>query len=163
MRPSINAFHCLLSDAYVFQVVPSFAMPPCHLLLGHPLDLPSHPGCPSMQHLVHLLSFILAICPAHFLFCFSVYSLMSIIFVHFLISEHGTLSCSFNLTFFSPFALWALLCQLFIKRACLASIGHCPLLVFEWYGELSILKYFLVGFFFPKPLHADPGIDFFYF
>ena len=33
----------------------------------------------SVQRLVHLLSFILAICPAYLHFCFSVYSIMSII------------------------------------------------------------------------------------
>ena len=77
------AFHqCLLlssSTAVLFQVVPSFlVMSSCHLLLGRPLDLFPLLGCHSVQCLVHILSFILAICPAHLHFCFSVYSIMSI-------------------------------------------------------------------------------------
>ena len=73
-------------------MVPSFSvMSSCHLLLGRPLDLFPLLGCHSVQHLVHLLSFILAICPAHYHFCFSVYSMTSIIFVLFLTSEHGIL------------------------------------------------------------------------
>ena len=86
--------HCLLSVAFLFQVVPSFlVMSSCHLLLGRPLDLFPLLGCHLVQRLVHLLSFILAICPAHLHFCFSVYSIMSVIFIVFLISEHGMLSC----------------------------------------------------------------------
>ena len=46
-------------------------------------------GCHSVQCLVHLLSFILAVSPAHLHFCFSVYGMVSIIFVIFLISERG--------------------------------------------------------------------------
>ena len=46
----------------------------CHLLIGCPLDLFPVLGCHSVQHLVHLLSFILSICPAHLHICFSVYS-----------------------------------------------------------------------------------------
>ena len=45
-------------------------MSSCHLLLGRPLDLFPLLGCHSVQRLVHLLSFILAICPAHLHFCF---------------------------------------------------------------------------------------------
>ena len=52
-------------------------------LHGRPLDLFPLLGCHSVQRLVHLLSFILAICPTHLHFCFSVYSVMSIIFVLF--------------------------------------------------------------------------------
>ena len=54
---------CLpLSAAFLFQVVPSFlAMSACHLLLGRLLDLFPLLECHSLQHLVHLLSFILAI------------------------------------------------------------------------------------------------------
>ena len=51
----------------------------CHLLFGHPLDLFPVLGCHSVQRFVHLLSFILALCPAHLHFCLSVYSEMSII------------------------------------------------------------------------------------
>ena len=36
------------------------------------------------------------ICPGHFCFCFSVYSVMLITFILFLISEHGTLCCRFK-------------------------------------------------------------------
>ena len=87
---------CLpLSSACCFPVPggSSFLAMSCHLLLGRPLDLFPLLGCQSVQRLVHLLSFILAICPAHLHFCFSVYSMMSVIFVFFLISEHGMLSC----------------------------------------------------------------------
>ena len=84
-------------------------MSPCHLLLGCPLDLFPLLGCHSVQRLVHLLSFILAIWPAHFCFCFSVYSMISIIFVLFLISEHGILSCSFRSNILLSIALWAVL------------------------------------------------------
>ena len=82
----------------------------CHLLLGRPLDLFSLIGCHSVaQHLVHLLSFILVTCPAHLHFCFSVYSLMSTIFVLFLISEHGILFCSFRPNISLSIALSAVL------------------------------------------------------
>ena len=91
----------LCSVAFLFQVVPSFlAMSSCHLLHGRPLDLFPLLGCYSVQRLVHLFSFILAICPAHFYFCFCLYSIMLIIFVLFLISEHGILSCSFRFNIF---------------------------------------------------------------
>ena len=56
-----------------------------HLLHVHPRDLLPFLGCHSVQRLVHLLSFILAICPAHLHFRFSVYSIMSNIFVLFVI------------------------------------------------------------------------------
>ena len=62
-------------------------------------------GCHSVQRLVHLLSFVLATCPAHLHFCFIVYSIMSIIFVLFLISEHGILSYSFRPNIFLSIAL----------------------------------------------------------
>ena len=51
----------------------------CHLL-GRPLDLFPLLGCHSVQRLVHLLSFILAICPARFHFCYSVHSIVSVVF-----------------------------------------------------------------------------------
>ena len=64
-------------------------MSSCHLLLCRSLDLfPLH-GCHSVQRLVHLLSSILATCPAHLHFCVRVYFIMSVILVLFLISEHG--------------------------------------------------------------------------
>ena len=116
---------CLV--AFLFQVVPSFlVMLSCHLLHGRPLDLFRLLGCHSVQRLVHLLSFILAMCPAYLHFCFSVYSIMLIIFVLFLISEHGILSVALYPTFSSPllFELFSV-CQLFIERPCLAAIGHC--------------------------------------
>ena len=67
-------------------------MSSCHLLLGRPLDLFPLLGCHAVHRLVHLLSFNLPIWPAHFHFCFSVYSMISMIFVLFLISAHGILS-----------------------------------------------------------------------
>ena len=77
-------------------MVPSFLVVlSCHLLLGRPL-ISSSPWLPLVQRLVHLLSFILAVCPTCLHFCFSVYSIMSIIIVIFLISEHGILSCGFR-------------------------------------------------------------------
>ena len=65
------------------------AVSSCHLLLGCPHDLFPLLGCHSVQHLVYLLSFIFAICLAYLHLSFSVYSLMSIIFVLFMISEHS--------------------------------------------------------------------------
>ena len=101
----------VLSVAFLIQVVPSFlVMSSCHLLLGRPFDLFPLLGCHSVQCLVHLLSFIFVICPAHLHFCFSVYSMMSIIFNLYLISEHGILSCSYRSYIFLSIALWAVLC-----------------------------------------------------
>ena len=74
-------------------MVPSFSTKSsCHLPLGRLLDLFTLLACHCEQRFVHLLSFILAIYPAHFQFCFSVYSIMSIIFVLLVISKYGTLS-----------------------------------------------------------------------
>ena len=144
-----SVFHCLLSVAFLFQVIPSFLVKSsCHLLLGRLLDLFPFIGCHSMQRLVHLLSFILAICPTHLYFCFSVYSIMSIVFVLFLISEHGIVCWSFRPNIFLPVALWVVL-SLFVNcllRPCLAARGHCwqdtlvHYLFFEWNGELSVLE-----------------------
>ena len=59
---------------FPFQVVPYFlVMSSCHLVHGRPLDLFPLLGCHSVQRMVHLLSFILAMCPAHLHFCVSVY------------------------------------------------------------------------------------------
>ena len=82
-------------------------MSSCHLLLNSPLDLFPLLGCHSVQRLVQLLSFILAIivCPAHLHVCFSVYSIMLIIYVLFLISEHGIISRSFKFNIFLSIAL----------------------------------------------------------
>ena len=94
---ALHQCHPLSSVAFLIQVVPSFfAMSSCHLLPGHPLDLFPLLSCHSVGRLVHLSSSILAMCPAHFHFCFRVYSIMSIIlnFVLFLIPEHDILSCS---------------------------------------------------------------------
>ena len=94
------------------------AMSPCHLLLGRPLDLFPLLGCHSIQRLVHILSFILAMCLEHLHFCFNVHSIMSNIFVLFLISYYGILSCSFR---FNNFPLCCCLsnsqfvCHLFIE------------------------------------------------
>ena len=47
---------------FLFQVVLTFpVMSSCQLVLGRPLDLFPLLGCHSVQRLVHLLSFILAI------------------------------------------------------------------------------------------------------
>ena len=98
------------SVAFLIQVVPSFSgMSSCHLLLGRPLVLFPLLGCHSVHRLVHLLSFNLAIWPAHFHFCFSVYSIISMTFVLFLISEHGILSFSFRSNIFLSIALWAVI------------------------------------------------------
>ena len=70
----VALYQCLplSSVAFLFPVVPSFfAVLSCHLLLGRPLDLFPLLCCHCVQRLVHLLSFILAICPAHFHVCFS--------------------------------------------------------------------------------------------
>ena len=116
---------------FLFQVVPPFAMPSCHLLLGCPHDLFLFLGCHSVQRLVHLSSFILAICLAHFQLCFSVYCIMSIIFVLFLISEHGTLSYSFEcayLHWYNDMAFTAI-CMAFITILRFSSIKAISFLV----------------------------------
>ena len=108
--PSMSSIFVCLLIAFLIQVVPSFSvMSSCHLLLGRPLDLFPLLGCHSVHRLVHLLSFNLAIWPAHFHFCFSVYSMISMIFVLFLISAHGILSFSFRSNIFLSIALWAVL------------------------------------------------------
>ena len=93
----------LLSVVFLFQVVPSFiAMSFCHRLFGHPFDLFPLLGCNCVQRLVHLLSLILAIRPAHLHFCLSVYSMMSVIFVLFLVSEHSVYLVALDPTSTSP-------------------------------------------------------------
>ena len=80
---NVALYQCLplSSVAFLFQVVPSFlVMSSCHLLLGRPLDLFPLLGCHSAQRWVRLLSFTFAVCAAHLHFCFSVYSIMSIMF-----------------------------------------------------------------------------------
>ena len=82
---------CLpLSPVCCFSV-PGGSLLLCYVVLpssawSSPWSLP-FPWLPLCASLCHLLSF-LAIWPAHFHFCFSVYSKISIIFVLFLISEH---------------------------------------------------------------------------
>ena len=80
------------------------AMSSCHLPLGSPLDLFALLGCHSPHRLVHLLSFILSICPSHLHFCLGVYSTLLIVFCS-LIAEHGLLPCSFGFNTFLPIAL----------------------------------------------------------
>ena len=96
----VSLHQCLpLSSVCCFPVPGGSLLPfmsSCCLLHGRPLDLFPLFDCHSVQRLVHLLSFILAICPAHLHFCFSVDSIMSLIFFSFLISEHGILSCGFR-------------------------------------------------------------------
>ena len=116
-----------------------------------------------------LLSFILAVWLAHFNFCFSVYAILSIIFVLFLISGRGILSRSFRFNISPPllFDQFLVVCQLFIKRPCFAATGHCwedtlvHYLYFGWYGDLAFLKYFLI---FSKtvPSCSGPDIRFFF-
>ena len=105
---------CLpLCSVYCFPVLGgSFLL--CYVVLSSSawssLDLFPLFGCHSVQRLDHLLSIVLAICPANFHFCFGVYLITSIIFVLFLISEHGTLSCSFKFNIFISIALSIVLC-----------------------------------------------------
>ena len=109
LKPS-SSWLCHPSVAFLIQVVPSLSvMSSCHLLLGRPLDLLPLLGCHSAHRFVHLLSSNLAVWPAHFHFCFSVYSMISMIFVLFLISEHGNLSFNFRSNIFLSIALWAVL------------------------------------------------------
>ena len=114
--------------------------------------------------------------PSHF--CFSVHSMMSIIFVLFLISEHGILSCNFRSNIFLSIALWAVFRFLSIvywetmfgSHRSLLARHTGPLTVFfflKWNEELSILEYFLGFFFFfffskTAPCCSDPGIYFFF-
>ena len=88
---------------------PASAMSSCPLLLDCRIDLFLSLVTHSMQRLDQLLSFILAICLASFYFRFIVFSVMSIIFVLFLISEHSISSCIFRYNIFLSIALWAVL------------------------------------------------------
>ena len=133
----------LSSVAFVFQVVHSFlAISSCHLLLGRPLDLFSLLGCHTVQRLVHL--FLLQFCPARFHFCFIVCSSKSIIFVLFLISEHGILSFLFVCLFWGCCFVFgfALFCFVF----CLFFFGGVVFLF--WFGFFVLLLLFFGGFFF---------------
>ena len=73
----VALYQCFpLSSVFCFfsQVDPPFlAMSSCHLLHGRPFDLFPLLGYHSVQRLVRLLSFILAICPAHLHFCVGVF------------------------------------------------------------------------------------------
>ena len=131
-------------------------MSSCHLLLGRPLDLFPLLGCHSVQCFVHLLSFILAISPAHLHFCSSVYS-MSIISVLFLISEHVSYLVASDPTFFFPLLCERFsVCQLFIERPCLAAIGHCwqDTLVHFFLSETGSCLSWSISLFFPKQIHT---------
>ena len=85
---------CLPLSSVCCFPVPGGSLLPCYAVLptsawsSDPFPVL---GCHSVQRLVHPLSFILAVCPAHLHFCFSVYS-MSIIFVLFLIWDFGLLT-----------------------------------------------------------------------
>ena len=104
---ALHQYLPLSSVAFLFRAVPSFLeMSSCLLLLDRPLDLFPLFSCHCVPRLVHLLSFSLTICPVHLHFCFSVYTIMPIIFVLFLISEHGILSCSFRFNIFISIALF---------------------------------------------------------
>ena len=71
---SINAFHCPLSVAFLFQwFLPSLLCRLTIVYLVFPLISSLSLVATWVQRLAHALSFILAICPAHFDFCFSVY------------------------------------------------------------------------------------------
>ena len=65
-----------------------------HLVGGLPLYLFPVLGCHSVHLLVHLLSCVLARCPAHFHFNFSTFSTISAVPVCFLISMFVILSCN---------------------------------------------------------------------
>ena len=143
--------------------VPGGSVLLCYVVLpsstwSSPLSLPS-PGYHSVHRLVYLLSFILAICPAHLHFCFSVYSQTSVTFVLFLISEHGTLSCSFKFNMFLSTAPWALLTlSVVYKEAMFGS--HMSLLV-RHIGSLLVFSliwgvlYLEVFPFLPKQVNVD--------
>ena len=80
--------------------VPGGSLLPCYVVLPSstwpsPRSLPSPwlPLCAAFSPPIVLHSCYMS---GHLHFCFSVYSIMSIIFVLFLISEHGILSCSFR-------------------------------------------------------------------
>ena len=100
------------------SLLPCFVVLACHLLLGRPLDIFPPLDHHSVQCLIYLLPFILAVCPTHFHFCFSVCSIMSNIFVLFQISEHGVYYLvALNLIFISPllfeqFSVFFLTCLL---------------------------------------------------
>ena len=124
------------------------------LLLGRPFDLFPLLGCHSVQRLVHLLSFILAVFPAHFDFCSSVYSIVSVIFVLFLICGYGIFSCSFRCRVFLHCSLSSsqFVCQVLFYWETM--FGHCwqdtlfHYLFFEWYREL--LSWSISFIFFPN-------------
>ena len=135
-------------------------MSSCHLLRGCPLDLFPLLGCHSVQRLVHLLSFILAIWLAHFHFCFSVYSIISIIFVLFLISEHGILFCGFRSNIFLSIALWAVLNMFVICLLRdhvwqpLVIVGKTHWSISCFLSEMRSCLAWKISLFFPKQPHA---------
>ena len=126
-------------------------------------------GCHFVQHLVHPLPFTLAIISGPFLFCFSVYSIVLIIFVLLLISDLLIYLIALNLTFSSPLLFEQFfLCQLFIERPCLSAIGHCWLdtlvhyLFFRVILVVLDLEVFPCFFFQTALCCSGPCIDFFF-
>ena len=113
-------------------------MSSCHRLLGCPLDLFPLLCCHSVHRLVHLLSFNLSVWPAHFHFCFSVYSMISMIFVLFLISEHGISSLRRELSHVYSSGSGAIVCK---SRATHTALITCYLQCAIWYeGAAQLLS-----------------------
>ena len=135
-------------------------MSSCGLLLGRPLDVFPLLSCHSVQRLVYQLSFILAMCPAHIHFCFSVFSIMSFIFVLFLISENCILCSSLTFNIFLSIALLADL-SLFVSCLLRSRVWHPQIIVGKtrwpktcFLSNMGSCLSWNVPLFFPKQLHA---------
>ena len=88
-KPFITALHSLLYNTCLFQMVPSFFdMSSCHLLLGRLLSLSLVATVCSVWSICCPSFF--ATCQTNFHICFSMYSIMSITCVIFLVSGHCT-------------------------------------------------------------------------
>ena len=169
MDPLLDvALHqCLPLSSVCCFPIPGGSLLLCYVILpssawssSRPLPSPWLPLCASLCPPIVLSSVAIYIWLAHFHFCFSVYSMISMIFVLFLISEHGILSFSFRSNIFLSIALWAVLSLSFVyletmfgsHRSWLARyIGPISYLFCKWNGELFILE---ISLFFPKQLHA---------
>ena len=138
------AFHqCLLLSSVWFFPVPDGSLFPWNVVLpssawSSSWSLPSPWFCHSVQHLVHLLSFILAICPAHLHFvsvCILQYQLS--LFFSWSLSMVSCLA-ALDSTFSSPLLFeWFLVClsvvyceTMFSSRRSVMAKHIGPLLVF---------------------------------
>lgn len=106
MKPSSRSCHFFLSCASLVHVMPLYdVMSSRHLRLGRPRRRFPILGCHSVSLFVHLLSSLLATCPAHLHFASLIFSRMSWICVLFLITSFLILSRKVMCSIFLSMAL----------------------------------------------------------